>query len=409
MKFANFYYMNENNNIVNYGDWLIAESKRYILNKMGVTDDEIIQLTSRNINEYSGELICIFLNVIIVDLPVNIIPCYISLVTVKKLSNIEVTHLKKYAPVGCRDYFTLQECLKNGIDAYFSDCTTIVLPQKKSEIEFKNKIFLVDLPKDAEKFLPSSIINDAVYQAQEAIYTSFDKIDDMYRNFFKNLDEAKLVITSRLHCYMYCLSQKIPCIVMRETYSSRYTLIDRFTNVYDRDMWAKINFEPKIVEIDDTYKQSVIKSISSRLWEVVYKSSANRGFDKIQSIYLNCQKKNYTSVDNHIENIISKKLPDRNFAFNYSIWGVSIWAEATIEFLLSNYPNASLVNVYDAYREVDFYGFRAKSIELLKKNINSEICFICCGENNIDSRLDMVEKLALPEDKFIIVDLYKYR
>ena len=53
-------------------------------------------------------------------------PIYLS-IHIRNPNNIEIEHLKKFEPIGCRDFFTLKSLLNKGIDAYFSSCLTLTL------------------------------------------------------------------------------------------------------------------------------------------------------------------------------------------------------------------------------------------------------------------------------------------
>lgn len=43
------------------------------------------------------------------------------------LSAKSIEYLKKYEPIGCRDYYTMNILRAKGIDAFFSGCMTLTL------------------------------------------------------------------------------------------------------------------------------------------------------------------------------------------------------------------------------------------------------------------------------------------
>jgi hypothetical protein len=61
------------------------------------------------------------------------------------LNNSGVEYLKKYEPIGCRDYYTVDQLKNKNIDAYYSSCLTLTLGEKyNKQNEDSETIFIVD-------------------------------------------------------------------------------------------------------------------------------------------------------------------------------------------------------------------------------------------------------------------------
>ena len=126
-----------------------------------------------------------------------------------------VSYLKSFEPIGCRDYHTVNLLTKNGISCYFSGCLTLTLQNKFTTRS--NEILVVDchlMCNDLfEKIVPKEIRKKAIYisQAVEIIY-SHEKKMELAQAFLNRLAQAKLVITCRLHTAMPCLAYQTPVI-----------------------------------------------------------------------------------------------------------------------------------------------------------------------------------------------------
>ncbi|RSC92988.1 polysaccharide pyruvyl transferase family protein [Tenacibaculum singaporense] len=155
-----------------------------------------------------------------------------------------ITYLKQYEPIGCRDFYTVNILKKYGVDSYYSSCLTTTLPKieapKTDDIVFFDVLFNLDkksyyeriprhyyrdlikfkLPKfqDHKEYLksifPEEIVNNAKFETafyKEKGTTSEDRFKEAER-LLKTFASAKLVITSRIHCALPCLAMGTPVI-----------------------------------------------------------------------------------------------------------------------------------------------------------------------------------------------------
>ena len=162
----------------------------------------------------------------------NVNPLYIAFHIEKQglVSPKAIKHYKKYEPIGCRDLHTMKLLKKNAVDAYFSGCLTLTLKNPFTNPK-RDKIYIVDAHLSSkvtypwgsndllQKLVPKHIRDQAEYIEHE-IPESIDK-DDMYarqkyveENLLKKYAQAKLVITSRLHCALPCVAYNTPAIVL---------------------------------------------------------------------------------------------------------------------------------------------------------------------------------------------------
>lgn len=159
--------------------------------------------------------------------------------------------------IGCRDLYTLEFCQKLGLDAYFSRCLTLTLPKRKSQSS-QNKVFFVGLADEFLPFIPKHIKNQAEHINQQFFMS--DKLSS--QTFFNAANtlltrynnEAKLIITSALHCAAPCTAMGIPVIFCRQNDEqlTRFSALDSILPLYTLDDFKKnrVNFSPNVPNIE---------------------------------------------------------------------------------------------------------------------------------------------------------------
>ncbi len=194
------------------------------------------------------------------------------------LSEESINYLKRFQPIGCRDYFTRDLLMSKGIEAYFSACLTLTLGMSYQSTERENKCYFVDpfLPKKtimfdeicqtlwflthpnvwhsiwkiAKKFPYKSVAKKGLYGCrfyrtyikiftketlieaeyishrnkgyQENFKTDKERLDEAMRLVNKYVN-AKMVITSRIHCALPCLGLETPVILTENHEQSERT------------------------------------------------------------------------------------------------------------------------------------------------------------------------------------------
>ena len=179
----------------------------------------------------------------------KIIPLFTSfhLTNYKKASEILISknlinYYKQHEPIGCRDYSTVNLFKTIGIKATFSGCLTLTLTNKNNINNPRDKYIFVDpfgarenyqfyLPGDKKfrtdlwEHIPSLVRNQSVFLTHKipkniffpnhpSRYEQAEKLLDIY-------SQARLVVTSRLHCALPCLALGTPVIFVNTTNSSK--------------------------------------------------------------------------------------------------------------------------------------------------------------------------------------------
>lgn len=129
--------------------------------------------------------------------------------------------LRQYAPIGCRDTETQQMLEDCGIKTWFSGCLTLTLKPTFPQTE-GGYICLVNVSEKVAKYINKQYPDEAIRKIdQEADglvkqraewgerFSEVEKLLTIYQN-------AKAVVTTRLHCAMPCLALGTPVLLLTE-------------------------------------------------------------------------------------------------------------------------------------------------------------------------------------------------
>lgn len=255
---------------INIGDYIQAlAAAQFFPNLHGFVHRE-------RLNQYNDDLCAVIMNGWFMDYPQNWPPTdkinplfvafHISTYTRGKMLSPEgISYLKKYEPIGCRDYYTCNCLAKEGVKSYFSGCMTLTLgekyhnPIKDNKVYFvdpffkcrwsktdliknipyylchkkiidclekkmesgltgiKKKLRVVDFYKEYSKFFTKGTLLDAIFISQQGFqYNDKFKSDDVLlaeaERLVKAYAKAGLVVTSRIHCALPCLGLETPVV-----------------------------------------------------------------------------------------------------------------------------------------------------------------------------------------------------
>lgn len=120
-------------------------------------------------------------------------------------SQTSIRYLKQYEPIGCRDLYTKELLIKNGIDAYFSGCMTLTLGNKYKVCEKEKKCYFVDPYFDTQWNL-FSILYNFIYLISH--WTPINIISKKYPENKKGL-RKKMILTTFYREYKHIFSKEI--------------------------------------------------------------------------------------------------------------------------------------------------------------------------------------------------------
>lgn len=138
------------------------------------------------------------------------------------LNGIGGDYLKAYGPIGCRDYYTRDQLQALGIESYFSGCITMTIPKMPETSEKGSYICLVDLEEKvankmkkllAEKNMDVRVITHNRERNSEMSWEDREKQVTDLLTLYQN---ARCVVTKRLHCALPCLALETPVFMIKE-------------------------------------------------------------------------------------------------------------------------------------------------------------------------------------------------
>lgn len=234
----------------------------------------------------------------------------------KFLEGMGGEYLKKNGPVGARDVSTLNLLKEKDIDAYLSGCLTLTI--KLDSLPQKNEIvYLVDLDKRTENLIKAKfpeenykIVKHAVRYYDEEI--SYEQRLDTVEELLKEYQNAKCVITSRLHCALPCLALETSVLLIYEKH-----------------------FEDRIKTFLDLLYYSTIESIENDKWNYDISNPPNN-----KNEYLNlrncveerCKEFIVSCEAMCIKNDVSEIEIFKKYWFEKAIWQKNLLTKAEISF-----------------------------------------------------------------------------
>lgn len=162
-------------------------------------------------------------------------------------------HMRPFQPIGCRDRGTMRFLREQGLSAYLSGCVTLTFPARQSEPE-DGKVFLVDVNDEIKQLIPPAILQQADQSITHYHYFSSYPVDEQAALDFEDRarrilgryrDEARLVITSRIHVALPCLAMGIPVVFLDDKGGDeRFDALKGLTPVYTPSEMHMVNWNP---------------------------------------------------------------------------------------------------------------------------------------------------------------------
>lgn len=336
-------------NYFNLGDYYIAYGVKQIYEEMGIPEEDIILVDQYSLTDYDGEYVVVpmagffdaFTQIRWLPLSPKIIPVYIGFHCVDEKSLRLFSENKRYEPIGCRDEETMNRLRKNGIQAYVSGCTSLCINRREKKTT-QTKVFVVEADEEVYQYIPSEIKNDMVeiihkvndFRQMDPREAEKIEIKLAEETFVRYRDEARLVITSKMHCALPCVALGIPVIFVLPRYDCRWSGMDKLVHVYTRDEYCKIDWNPEAIDIENVKemiktvaKQQIIERVKQykdicRLSSFFENRKKTVYFAGFQKSYLSDKQKidfvqNRVPGANLLELIIGKRMSETNLI----IWG----------------------------------------------------------------------------------------
>ncbi|MBR2109121.1 MAG: polysaccharide pyruvyl transferase family protein [Ruminococcus sp.] len=207
------------------------------------------------------------------------------------LTGLGGDYLKAYGPVGCRDYFTRDRLNEIGVDAYFSGCITMTLPKMPERENKGDYICLVDLERRVMKKIVPLLEEKGIevkvmtHNRKRDSEMSWEERCEMVKDMLTTYQNARCVVTKRLHCSLPCLAMDVPVYLIKEMeddirFEPYNDLLHRTTVtnfLHDNYEYDFLNPPPNKPEAKK-YREELIKACESFVDEV---KNETRGVDEL--------------------------------------------------------------------------------------------------------------------------------
>lgn len=381
MKFANIIMKREGRCTIGDDIQLLAIENLY--KYMGIDYKEVVRIPFNELATYDGEYAVLPISyplygyshdTAITQYSDKIIPVFLGMaILTDELSEKEIEYLKKYEPIGCRDQFTMEVLRKYNIIAYLNGCMTATFPRRDTTKTYDN-IYCVDIPDSFRSIIPKEILQHCifrnhVYMSNECPNGTEEKAREIYNEYVNN---AKLIITTRLHAALPCIAAGIPTVLVKDQLSYRFAIINKLMHIYSKNEYDVINWNPEPVNYEE-FKKKILDLASKRVMDTYNKY---KEMYEISEFYEgNTENTNYFEAITDAINYLKKNYNSDDY-FEYSLWGVAQTAEMVYRHIKNTYPNAVLKAVIDRRNGIDFCGVMSTGKEWLIENKNN-LCLVC--------------------------------
>lgn len=157
----------------------------------------------------------------------------------KYLDGMGGAYLKNYQPIGSRDASTFDVLQEKGIETYLSGCVTLTLSPREKKENVGNYICLVDVLDEVEEKIKNMLPSDSEVQIKKTTHwVDYKTAKISWDNRIKNVEElldiyqnARCVITKRLHCALPCLALGTPVLLLLDEEKDDVTRYSHFTDL----------------------------------------------------------------------------------------------------------------------------------------------------------------------------------
>lgn len=376
MKFANLYV--DSGVFKNMGEDMMINSIFNLYEYMGIKREDVIRIPVSSLRTYDEEDVILPLNYPFYgnfSISSKIHPVFLGISFLHK-SIIDSMHLSEYEPIGCRDLHTYRLLQKEGIDSYINGCMTITLPRRERD-NSANKVYLVDIPEELREYVPDWMKKNCVEKTQNFFGETVASCTEAFTRsqYEEYIQNARLVISSRLHCILPCAAAGIPTILTLKTKSFRYNWLENIMPIYTPENYNKIDWNPQPLEFEKE-KKILLAHAASRIWAEYHQLTSRRIINKLYTNNL----EDY-SIDSMINAVTHmKKNWKKDRVGFYILWGVTQTAELLQDYIQKHYPYMKLKGIIDIFHKQKWRGVNTSSVDIIENN--EDIVFVTAESAN---------------------------
>lgn len=373
MKYANIVFAGKEKH--NLGDNLQLMAIDNLYKFMNLDENSIVKIPYNELStwkESEGEKVILPINFPFLEYKENglsgmfsesITPVFIGLTLLSNtFSTDDIAFLKKHEPIGCRDEYTYNNLKRAGIRVWLNGCMTLTLFDKRSleHHDHWKDVLIIDVCNELQDHIPHHIKEKAINLSQVVTLENGVSIQDYaaerYQMYY---DQAKLIITSRLHCAISCIAMGIPVVLAVKKVSFRFSWLEKLLHIYTPDEFENIDWQPSLVpceEIKALMLQNAVSRISNNSFNI-------KDAYKISDYWL-IREKNKYYIDGYDEAIECIEKFGSLEGVEYAFWGMTVLTEMINQYIRDKFPTAELKYAFDKYRKIKFAGLTTEWIGL---------------------------------------------
>jgi len=371
MKYANIVFTGKETH--NLGDYVQLLAIDNLYKFMNLYDEDIVKIPYNELESWEavdGEQVILPINIALLEYKENglsgsfsnsILPVFIGLTLLdNNISDKDVAFLKEHEPIGCRDEYTYNNLKRAGIHVWLNGCMTLTMFQKTSieSLRSRSSVLIIDVCNELRDNIPQSIKEKATNLSQIVTLKNDETIQDyVVRRYQMYYNEAKLIITSRLHCAIPCVAMGIPVVLAVKKVSFRFGWVDKLLHIYTPDEFNKIDWDPSPIPCEEI-KTLMIQNAVSRIRDESFDVEETY---KISDYWLSRTKKEY-HIDAFDEAIESIRKFGSFDGVEYAFWGMTNLTKMVNAYIKNHFSNARLKHIFDKYRKIEFDGLTTEWI-----------------------------------------------
>jgi hypothetical protein len=229
---------------------------------------------------------------------------------------------------------------------------------RREPAESQKTVFFIDCPAELDPFIPEGVKKDArglsqieriksaapggrITPAETRAYhqSAQDRV-----NLLR--DQARLVVTSRVHAAVPSLAMGIPVILVNTSFDPRFEILEKYLPLYTPDRFHEIDWNPAPLNLEENKMK-----IKDAFFSAVRFAAARK---HIEGVYGALEHK--TSFMRGVTTALSNiPFPDGG-KVRYAIWGVCLYRTQVIVETLQKKQNIEFFAAIDTFQSGEYMG-----------------------------------------------------
>ena len=181
------------------------------------------------------------------------------------ISEASIEFFRRYQPIGCRDVYTKSLLEAHGVQAFTSNCLSLIFPRRVDDPVTQTEVFVVSRDERIKSHIPQSIgpyTFISHYTGSRNFAANFEQAQQLLETY---RSRAKLIITTLLHSALPAIAMGIPVVafypsndmVAHISDRERFSSLEELVPIHRFDEIESVNWKPEPVDVSDTKLQIV--------------------------------------------------------------------------------------------------------------------------------------------------------